>query len=269
MASVLTAKNTSWKTVSLLSDWDSFQPAWDEFVEQHPKGSAFHTSSVVRVFAAAKNNTPLALAAVAGSGEILSLLVATRVQTLPKMFGAVSSRSVWYAEPLCYDTPESIDSLCGLIEEHDRRLQQQALFAEVRPLHAAGPERIALERCGYQYLDYLNFVLDLTRPLDTIWRRVHDSAQSHVRKCVRRGYDFRFLDGPESVDVLYDFLRRTYARAGVPLADRSLFESAYEILKPLDMIKFVAVYDGDKPVAADTLLLFNKQVSPGMADRSE
>ncbi len=70
----------------------------------------------------------------------------------------------------------------------------------------------------------------------------------------------RCLEGPECVDVLYDFLRLTYGRAGVPLADRSLFEAAYRILKPLNMIEFVVVYDGDKPVAADTMLLFNKQV---------
>ena len=58
---------------------------------------------------------------------------------------------------------------------------------------------------------------------------------------------------------LYEFLRATYGRAGVPLADRSLFEAAYKILKPQNMITFVGVYDGDKPVAADTLLLFNKE----------
>ncbi len=120
MSTLLTATPTTWQTIDLQSDWERYQPAWDEFVEQHPKGSVFHTSAMIRVFAAAKGHTPVALAAVTDAGEILSLLVAIRVQTLPNVFGAVSSRSVWYAEPLCYDTPESIDSLCELVAEHDR-----------------------------------------------------------------------------------------------------------------------------------------------------
>ncbi len=260
MATVLTEQSTSWQVIDLLSDWDRIQPAWDEFVLRHPRGSVFHASAMVEVFDAAKGHTPLALAAVTDAGEILSLLVAVRVQTLPNVFGSVSSRSVWYAEPLCSDTPESVDSLRGLIEEHDRLFQRRALFAEVRPLQASGLERTELEHCGYQYLDYLNFILDTTQPLDEIWSRVHDSARSYVRKCERRGYEMRLFDSPEYVDVLYGFLRRTYGRAGVPLADRSLFEAAYKILKPRNMIEFVIVYDGEKPVAADTMLLFNKHV---------
>jgi hypothetical protein len=259
VATVLSTHSTGWQTVSLLSDWDQVQPAWDEFVEQHPKGSVFHSSAMVQVFAAAKGHTPLALAAVTDRGDILSLLVAVRVQTLPNLFGAVSSRSVWYAEPLCYDTPESINSLRQLIHEHDRLFQRRVLFAEVRPLQSSGQERISLERCGYRYLDYLNYILDTTRAPDEIWKGVRNSAQSHVRKCQRRGFEMRHLDGPRCVDLLYDFLRRTYRRAGVPLADRSLFEAAYKILKPQNMIEFVAVFDGDQPVAADTMLLFNKQ----------
>ena len=260
MAALLTTKRTTWQTVDLFSDWEQFRPAWDEFVERHPKGSVFHSSPMLQVFAAAKGHTVVALAAVNDNGEILSLMVGVRVQTLPNMFGTVSSRSVCYAEPLCNDTPESIDSLCDVVAEHDRVMRRRTLFSEVRPLQASGPERLVLERCGYAHLDYLNYIVDTTQPCDQVWKRVHSSAQGHVRKCERRGFEYRHLDAPECVDVLYDFLRLTYSRSSVPLADRSLFEAAYRILKPLKMIEFVVVYDGDKPVAADTMLVFKKQV---------
>jgi CelD/BcsL family acetyltransferase involved in cellulose biosynthesis len=260
VTALLTASSTRWKTINLLTDWEEFQPVWDEFVTQHPKGSVFHTSAMIQVFAAAKGHSVIPLAAVTDSGEILSLLVAIRVQTLPNVFGAVSSRSVSYAEPICLDSPDGVDSLSALITSHDKKLKRSVLFAEVRPLHACGPERVALERGGYQHLDYLNYIIDTTENVATIWSRVHDSARSHVRKCKKRGFELRHLEGPECIDMLYDFLRVSYGRAGVPLADRSLFEAAYEILKPRKMIAFIGVYDGDKPVAADTLLLFNKQV---------
>ena len=60
--------------------------------------------------------------------------------------------------------------------------------------------------------------------------------------------------------MLYTFLQETYGNADVPLADRSLFEAAYRILKPRNMVKVVAVYDGDKPLAVDVMLIFKKQV---------
>ena len=259
MAALLTASSTRWKTINLLSDWDEFQPAWDDFVSRHHKGSIFHTSAMIQVFAAAKGHSVVPLAAVGDNGEILSILVATRVQTLPNVFASMSSRSVLYAEPLCLDSPDGVDSLSDVIAAHDQSLKRRVLFAEVRPLCACGPERVALERCGYRHLDYLNYIIDTTEPVESIWSRLHDSAKSYVRKCDKRGFELRHLESPDCVDVLYEFLRATYGRAGVPLADRSLFEAAYRILKPQKMITFVGVYDGDKPVAADTLLLFNKK----------
>ena len=137
---------------------------------------------MVQVFESAKGHTPLPLAAISDRGDILSLLVAVRVQTLPNVFGAVSSRSIWYAEPLCYDTPESVDSLCELIAEHDRIFRRRVLFAEIRPLQSHGPERIALERCGYKYLDHLNFLLDTTRSKEALWKKMSDTIRRSVRR---------------------------------------------------------------------------------------
>jgi CelD/BcsL family acetyltransferase involved in cellulose biosynthesis len=243
-----------------MSDWKQLQPAWDDFARQHPKGSVFHMSAMVQVFEAAKGQTPVALAAIAEDGRILSLLVAVRVQTLPHVLGVVSSRSVWYAEPICEDTDEGLESLGDLIAEHDRRMRRRTLFTEIRPLWASGAERVSLERHGYRYLDYLNFVIDTAQPVDVLWKNMSGSVQSQVRKCERRGYRMQLLGGPEGVDILYDLLRLTYGRAEVPLADRSMFQAAYDILRPQGMIEFVVIYDGDRPVAADTMLLCKKQV---------
>jgi hypothetical protein len=161
------AKSPNCRMVNLLDDWERLQPGWDQFVRRHPKGSIFHTSQMMRVFQSARGHRPLALAAVADDGEILSLLAAARVQTLPNVFGAVSSRSIWYAEPLCYNVPESIDSLRMLIAEHDRLVRHRVLFAEVRPLHAPGPEQSALEQCGYRGLETArNASIDYTNSFD-------------------------------------------------------------------------------------------------------
>jgi serine/alanine adding enzyme len=260
VAVAMSAKSTHWQTVNLLGDRQKWQPAWDDFVRQHPKGSVFHTSQMVRVWEAAKGHTPLPLAAVSKDGEILSLLLAVRVQTLPNVFCAVSSRSIWYAEPLCRDDDDSIESLDAIIAEHDRVMGRRVLFTEVRPLHAAGPERIALERYGYQYLDYLNYVIDTTHSIEEVWTRTRKSARRSIRKGEQAGFQIRCLDSPECVDLLYDMLSLTYGRAEVPLAHRSLFEAANRILGPERMITFLAVYDGEKLLGIDAVLTFEDQV---------
>jgi lipid II:glycine glycyltransferase (peptidoglycan interpeptide bridge formation enzyme) len=134
------------------------------------------------------------------------------------------------------------------------------LFAEVRPLHASGPERVALEKCGYDYLDYLNYVVDTRQPLEVLWKRVRESARSSIRKSQRQGLEVRHIDSADAVDRFYPLLRETYRRADTPLADRSLFDAAVAILRPQGMIEFTSVYDGDRPLAINAMLLFGKQV---------
>ncbi|MEX2315982.1 MAG: GNAT family N-acetyltransferase [Pirellulales bacterium] len=254
MESSIAVCETSWKPVNLLNDWERLQAAWDQFVDQHESGSIFHTSQMIRVFHAAKGHSVLPLAAVGRDGEILALLVAVRVQTLPDPFGRVSSRSILYAEPLCHDDPVSIEALTALVAIHDRFMRHRVLFTEVRPLFASGPERTALERCGYCYSDYLNYLIDLSQPLDALWTNMRKSARRGVRQCDRRGFHMREVDAPDGIGMLYRFLKLSYGNSRVPLADSSLFEAAFRELHSQGMMKLFATYDGDRPVAMDSLL---------------
>jgi hypothetical protein len=260
VTSLLATSKTDWQTVDLRTDWQRLQPAWDELVARHPKGSVFHTSAMIAVLQAAKGIRPLPLAAAADNGEILALLVAARVQTLADVLGEVSSRSVWYAEPLCSGTPRGIEALCGLIADHDRLMRGRVLFAEVRPLNAARPGRVALEQYGHEHLDYLDYVIDTTLSRDVLWKNMRHSAYTNIRKCERLGLKIRHVDEPASIDVLYGVLKLTFARANVPLADRSRFDAALKILQPLGMLELAAIYDGETPLAAAAMLLWNLQV---------
>jgi CelD/BcsL family acetyltransferase involved in cellulose biosynthesis len=247
---------TSCEVVDLLTDWQAMEPAWDDFVRAHPKGSIFHSSQMVHVFQAAKHHSPLALAAIGAGGEIVAMLVGVRVQTLPDPLGRVSSRSILYAEPLCYDNPHSIEALAALIAEHDRQMQHTTLFTEVRPLFSPGPERIALEQCGYQFLDYLNYIVDVSQPPDVLWRAMQRDARRGVRESQREGFETRRINAPDAVDHLYSLLLMSYGNASVPLAHRSLFEAAFATLHETGRLKMEAVVKDDTPVAMLAMLLF-------------
>jgi CelD/BcsL family acetyltransferase involved in cellulose biosynthesis len=238
-----------WKIADLVRDWQDLQPTWDDYVRTHSKGTIFHTSDMVRVFGAAKNHEPLALAALDAAGEIVALLTAVRVQTLPDPLGRVSSRSIFYAEPLCDGDPESIDALTALVAHHDRQMQHATLFTEIRPLLAPRAEQIALARCGYQYLDYLNFVVDVSQPSEVLWRAMAHDARRGVRAFERSGLQTRPVDSPQGIDQLYQCLLASYGNANVPLAHRSLFDAAFAQLHARGTLRIEAVVEEDAPVA--------------------
>jgi hypothetical protein len=245
---------------SLLDDPESLEPAWNRFVEAHPKGSIFHTSEMVRTFHSAKGHRPLPLAAVDLSGEILALLVAVRVQTLPGPMGRLSSRSILYAEPLCCDGDEGAAALTQLIARHDFEMVKQVLFTEVRPCSPPGAERRALEQCGYVQMEYLNHVVDVTKPCNELWLDLDRTVRGAIRQCEQRGIQIGRVDSATAVDQLYPLLKLSFAHAKVPLADRSLFDAAFAELHQNGRILAFAAYLGDTPVAIDLLLTFKDRV---------
>jgi hypothetical protein len=246
----------SFEVLDLIAHWDSLQPKWDEFVDAHPKGNVFHTSEIVRVYEHTKGHRPLAIAAVADTGEILALLVATRVQTLPNPLGAISSRSIWYAEPLCFDDDLSIAALAKLVGEHDHIMQRNTLFTEIRPLFAPGAERIALEQCGYQYLDYLNYIIDLSGDHDAVWKRMRRDARRSVQKSEKAGCIAYEVDAASSIEPLYQFLQLSYHHAGVPMADISLFHSAVKYLQGRIKLRVTAVKQNDEVLTMGATLTY-------------
>lgn len=233
---------------------------WRRFVAEHPKGSIFHTPEMFEVFRRAKRHKPVVLAALDGKGEILALLVSVRVQTMPDPFGLLSSRAIFYAEPLCRADTAGVAALRDLLGAHDAHMGRDTLFAEVRPLYAAGAERAALEAAGYQYADYLNYVADLTHPLDELWKRASRQCKGNIRHGTREGVVIREVMDEREFDTVYALLQASYEHAGVPMADKSLFKAAFETLAPRGMLKVNVAWHNDTPIGADLLLLYRDYV---------
>ena len=234
--------------------------SWSHFVSDHPRGSIFHTPEMVQVFGKTLRNYPLALAAIDEDGGMLALLVAVRVQTLPGPLGAVSSRSILYAEPICRDDERGRSALAAVIAEHDARMRGKVLFTEVRALRAAGPEQEALLQCGYRREDYLNYVTDLTKPAQDLLDAMTKQMRRSIRTSQERGLRVEDATSTEGVEVLLGFLTGAYANAGVPLADRSLFEQTIRVLRPRGMVKLITAYHNDRPVGAALGLIYKDTV---------
>ena len=230
--------------------------AWRKFVEHHPKGSIFHTPEMVEVFRCTPRHQPFVLAATDNSEELHALVVSVRVQTLRSPFGGFSSRAVFYAEPICTDGAAGIDALTQLIDVHDRTFERNTLFAEVRVLHPPAAEACSLADCGYQHLHYLNFLIDLRREEQEIWKSLSSTCRANIRRARERGLRIEEATDAAGVQVAYSLLEETFQRAKVPLANIHLFHNAVTLLAPLGRIKIFIAYRDREPVGTSVMLLY-------------
>jgi serine/alanine adding enzyme len=227
---------------------------WSSFVQQHPNGSIFHTPEMFDVFRSTRGHVPLLLAALDSIGGVLALLVSVKVQTLPWIFGRVSSRALLYAAPICRDGEQGGAALKEIMEEHDRRMRRSVLFTEVRPLSGDGSERAALAAQGYEHQAYLNYVSDVRPAPEELVQRMNRRGRNHLRKGQRQGLSAEDATCMEGIDTLYSILQQTFANARVPLADKELFANALRILAPREMMKVFLVRHEGRAVAGTAIL---------------
>ena len=228
---------------------------WDAYVDKHPKASIFHTRQMVQVYSATHKHQPLAVTAVNQHGIPVAMIVSVLVKTLPGFASRFASRAIMFAEPICNDDEEGIQGLTTLLLHHDRWMKRRALFAEVRPMWDSGAERMALEKSGYQYLEYPNFVIDTSRSPEELWNAMPAKFRSEINRAEKKGVEVAEDSSPSGAQALYKLLQSSYGRSRVPLPDESLLQSAIKYL-PHDYRRLaIANYQG-RPVAGSLDLIF-------------
>jgi serine/alanine adding enzyme len=229
---------------------------WMSFVNSHPSANIFHTSYMMDVFKRAKDHLPFLSAAINEKDEICGLILSVQVKTLGSFLTRYSSRAVVYGGILWESSCESNDGLMELIAHYDSFVRRRLLFTEIRNMDVTVNIRNHLRSSGYQYEDYLNYLIDLTRDEQTIFRSFSKSRKSGIKRAERIGCSVEEVKDIKNLFAFYGIIRETYSRIKVPLADFSLFESAYNHLYNVGHIKvFLARYKGSF-VSAIALLIF-------------
>jgi hypothetical protein len=133
-------------------------------------------------------------------------------------------------------------------------MQANTLFCEVRPIYAPGSERQVLEECGHEYGEYLNYICDVSRPVDELWSRISRNCRKAIRREEKR-LTLREEKSLEGMQMLYRHLQLSYGRSRVPLADFSLFEAALRLL-PNDWFRLVIAFHNGRPVGSALDLVY-------------
>jgi len=225
-------------------------------VDRHPQGNIFHTPEMYQVFSRVKGFQPKLWAAVHNDGQIRALFLPVFV-TLNQFLGPLTRRSIVYGSVLCSSTNDGHQALSTLLKSYLQENRGKCLFTELRNVSDMEKEQPVLFESGFNYQQHLNYLINLKRSPDEIFQNIG----ARTRKNIKRGLNksdvaIREVVNSEQIDICFRLLSQTYRAAKVPLADRSLFDAAFELLYPKNMIRFTLAYIEDDPAAVSIELLY-------------
>jgi hypothetical protein len=229
---------------------------WRRFVNDHPEGNIFHTPEMFKIFELTKGYQPQLWAAISDK-KVLALFLPVEISLINGILHRLTTRSVAYGGVICRSTPEGKSALGQLLENYTKKVKKKSLFTELRNLTNLGELQPILNRYGFVYEDYLNYLIKLNRSADFVFQNIGRRTRKHIRRELRRNkVNISVVKEEKQLAACYDLLLKTYRFARVPLADRSLFDAAFKFLSPAKMIRFTAAYIDRTPIAVSVDLIY-------------
>jgi serine/alanine adding enzyme len=233
---------------------------WRLFVDQHAAGTVFHTPEMFEVFAHAEKHEPSLWAAINTSQEVLALLLPVNVSVLSSMFRRLTTRNVSYGSVLCAPGIEGLEALGLLLKTYKNEVTGNPLLTELRNLSDLNGSQPILQEGGFVYEPHLNYLINLCRPIDQIELDMKGDVAQNVKRGRRMGVVIEDITLMDQISSVYAVLSKVYRRIKVPLAPLSLFESAFRILFPRNMIKIIAARLDGAYIGAAVRLLYKDQI---------
>jgi hypothetical protein len=212
---------------------------WLTFTDQHPYSNIFHTPVMFQVYSRAKGYRPKLYACVGDQGEILAVLSPVEVTLKGGMLHRLTTRAISFGGVLYALDFDGKEALADLLQAYKQCESGNTLFTELRNLFDMSDVQPVLKQLGYAYEDHLDYLIDLDGSPEKVLQNIGSRTRKHIRKGLRKGAVFvEELSNRDNLSEWYDLLVKTYSMAHVPLADRSLFDAAFDILYPKKMVKF-------------------------------
>lgn len=229
---------------------------WQKFVETQPDGNIFHTPEMFQVFKETDGYYPEIWAAVNKNEQVLALLLPVQITLWNGLLRGWSTRAVAYGSLLCAPSAEGQQALDILLQSYTKETKGAFLFTELRNLSDLDSVQTILKRCGFTHEDHLNFLIDLARPQEEIWKNIRSNARRNIKKARKSQVVIEEMNASEQIVTIHALLEEVYKRIQVPLANASLFQAAFDVLHPQGMLKvLVAKVDGVN-IGALMLLLY-------------
>lgn len=224
------------------------EEVWRDFIKKQSKGNIFHTPEMYRVFEQARGYQPALWAVVDSNGchSPLALMLPVQVTLMQGVLHRLTTRAILYGSMLAVPGLAGKQAVDMLLAAYRQEVKGRVLFTELRNLADMTDLQPELERNGFLYEDHLNYIIDLARPAEDVLQSIGRRTRKIIRRALRDGYvEIDEVTNRADLAGWYQTLQKTYNNVRVALADRSLFEAAFDVLYPKGMAKFlVAKVDG-------------------------
>jgi len=232
---------------------------WRQFVAQHPAGTVFHTPEMFEVFNRTKGYCPQLWAAVQDE-QVLALFIPVQITLVDGIFHSITTRAVVYGSPLCAPGSEGNEALKLLLQSYTQHVQGEPLFTEIRNIFDLQELQPTLRECGFVFEEHLNYWIELDRSEEIIWRNLSKKTRQHIHKARGSGLEIEDMRDSKELMTAYRLLACVYNRINVPLADISLFSSAFDILLSKGMMKAFLVRKRGRCIGFNAFLLYKDRI---------
>ena len=230
---------------------------YEDFVYENPNTSIFQTLEMAEVYKRNKNCTPSILVAVdENSDEIVASLLAKILVEKSGFLSSFSRHSTIRGGPIFKDSAEGVLATTRLLHHYNEIVKKEALYSRIYPLNDTPQIVPAFRDSGYEYGAWDNFLIDLTKPNDGLWKSLKKDKRQAVRKAERSGLEIVEATGRDEIPIFYDLVKERYVKRQNPLEDMSNFDAVFDILVHNGNAKIFFVKYGDEYIATRLVLLY-------------
>ena len=233
---------------------------WEDFVLNHPNGNIFHTPEMYEVYRRTKNYEPIALAVMDESNEIIALTQAVVIQEIGGPLGIFSARAVMQGGPLYLEIENGIEAVVKLMEYYEQIVRKKAIYTQIRNMWDMQEIKNTLESLNYTYNEHLNYLINLNRNSEEIWRDIQKSRKKGINRAGKSGIAIKKTESLDELDDCYQLIEGTYKNVKTPIADITLFKAAYDTLTLIGIADFYIATQHGKPVGTRITLKYNGTV---------
>ena len=235
--------------------------AFSRFVYETPNTSIFQTLEMAEVYERNKGCKPLILAVInEDTGEIQATLLAKLLEEKRGFSSSFSRHSTLRGGPIFVDNKDGLKAVSLLLEHYNKIVAKDVLYTRIYPLNDTPQVIPSFKEYDYEYEYWQNFLIDLNKSKEELWKNLKDDKRKAVRKAKKKGFQVCECTDKDEIQIFYELVKERYVKRKTPLEDISNFEAVFDVLVPKNEAKFLFVKSNGEYIATRLILLYKRVI---------
>lgn len=240
---------------------------WRDYVRNHPNGNIFQTPEFFEVYIQTKNYTPLLIAVLDKSKNILGIQVSVITKEFDNIFGYFTSRSIIYGGPLISN--DNIEILDIMLAVYKKKIKHRVIYSQYRNMWEWGVFKDVFIKNNIFYEDHLDILFDLTKGEEQLWGEMKRVRRKGINQSYKKGLLIKEIDlkNNELLNDSYLILSSVYRKIKLPFPSKYFFEN---VIKNLDKkVLSIGLFQNKELVAIRIVVCYNDLVYDWYAGAKE